>query len=175
MDSISAKLLKFCLEPICEPLTRLIITTIVLNQFPPRLKIAQVLPLFKKNDPLNKENFRPVSILRIISKAYERVLHNQLSAHFENIFDPYLAAFRKGFGCQSTLLRLLEDWKRALDSHKCAAAILMDLSKAFDCLPHDLLIEKLRANGLSANAVGLLESYLTDRKQQVRIGSHTSS
>ena len=94
-------------------------------------------------------------------KACERILHNQLSAHFENIFDPYLAAFRKGFCCQSTLLRLLEDWKKALNSHECAATILMDLSKAFDCPPHDLLVEKLRAHGLSANAVGPLESYLT--------------
>ena len=102
-------------------------------------------------------------------------MHNQLSAHFDNIFDPYLAAFRKGFGCQTTLLRLLEDWKKALDSHEFAAAILMDLSKAFDCLPHDLLLEKLRAYGLSPNAVGLMESYLSNRKQQVRIGSYTSS
>ena len=144
MDSISTKLLKFCHEPICGPLTRLINTTIVLNQFRPRLKVAQVLPLFKKNDALNKENFRPISILVSISKAHERVLHNQLSAHFENIFDRYLAAFRKDFGCQSTSLRLLEDWKRALDRHECAATILMDLSKAFDCLSHDLLIEKMR-------------------------------
>lgn len=175
VDGISTKLLKFCLDPICRPLSRLINTTIVQSKFPPRLKAAQVLPLFKKKDPLNKENFRPVSILPIISKTFERIMHDQLSVHFDNIFDPYLAAFRKGFGCQTTLLRLLEDWKKALDRHEFAAAILMDLSKAFDCLPHDLLLEKLKAYGLTANAVGLLESYLSDRKQQVRIGSHTSS
>ena len=93
----------------------LINATITKNKFPPRLKAAaQVLPLYKKNDPLNKENFRPVSVLCIISKTYERVMHNQLSDHFEISFDPYLAAFRKGFGCMTTLLRLLEDWKKAL-------------------------------------------------------------
>ena len=171
VDGISAKLFRFCLDPI----SRLINITIPENKFPPRLKAAQVLPLYKKKDPLNKKNFRPVSILPIISKTYERVMHNQLSAHFDNIFDPYLAAFRKGFWCQTTLLCLLEDWKKALDSHEFAAAILMDLSKAFDCLPHDLLLEKLRAYGLSPNAVGLMESYLPNRKQQVRIGSYTSS
>ena len=69
----------------------------------------------------------------------------QLLDYFNNIFNPFLAAFRKGFWCQSTLLRLLEDWRKALDNHKSAAAVLMDLSKAFDCLPHGLLIEKLRA------------------------------
>ena len=139
------------------------------------MKVTQVIPIHKKNDSLNKENFRPVSILPITSKAYERVLHDKLSAHFENIFDPHLAAFRKGFGCQFTLLRLLEYWRKALDIYEYAAAILMDLSKAFECLFHRLLLEKLKAYGLSAEAVKLLESYLSDRKQQVRIGPHCSS
>ena len=67
-------------------------------------------------------------------------MHDQLSSFMDNYFNPFLAAFRKGFGCQSTLLRLLEDWRKALDNHECVAAILMDLSKAFDCLPHGLLI-----------------------------------
>ena len=56
------------------------------------------MPLHKKNDPLDEENYRPVSILPIISKVYERAMHNQLSEFFDNIFHPYLAAFRKGFG-----------------------------------------------------------------------------
>ena len=101
-------------------------------------------------------------------------MHDQLSTFMDNHFNPFLAAFRKGFGCQSTLLRLLEDWRKALDSHECVVAILMDLSKAFDCLPHGLLIAKLRAYGISKEAVGLLESYLRNRSQQVRLGQCTS-
>ena len=100
------------------------------------------MPLLKKNDSMDKDNYHPVSILSTISKVYERAMHNQLSEFFDNIFHPYLAAFHKGFGCQSALLRLLEDWRKALDNHQIAAAILMDLSKAFDCLLHDLLIKK---------------------------------
>ena len=129
----------------------------------------------KKKDPLNKENYRPVSILQTISKIFERSMHDQLSSFMDNHFNPFLAAFRKGFGCQSTLLRLLEDWRKALDNHESAAAILMDLSKAFDCLPHGLLIAKLRAYGLSKGAMGLLESYLSDRSQQIRLGQCTST
>ena len=87
----------------------------------------------------------------------------------------FLAAFRKGFGCQSTLLRLLEDWRKALYNHKSAAAVLMDLSKAFDCLPHGLLIERLRAYGLFPDAIDLLSSYLSDRVQQFRLRLHTST
>ena len=116
-----------------------------------------------------------MSILPIFSKAYEWVMHNQLSVYFNDIFNPFLAAFRKGFRCQSTLLRLLQDWRKALDNHKSAAAVLMDLSTAFDCLPHGLLIEKLRAYGLAPEAIDLLSSYLSDRVQQVRLGSHTST
>jgi hypothetical protein len=63
-------------------------------------------------------------------------------------------------GCQTTLLRLLEDWKQALDCNEYIVAILMDLSKAFDCLPHDILICKLSAYGLTDNATKLLLSYL---------------
>ena len=63
----------------------------------------------------------------------------------------------------------------ALDRRECAAAILMDLSKAFDCLPHRLLVAKLKAYGLSTGAVDLLDSYLSGRKQQVRLGSNTST
>ena len=101
-------------------------------------------------------------------------MHDQLAEYFEAVFNPFLAAFRKGFGCQTTLLRLLESWKRALDNHECVAAILMDLSKVFDSLPHDLLKVKLKAYGLSAGAVDLLDSYLTNRQQRVKLGSETS-
>ena len=76
--------------------------------------------------------------------------------------------------CQSTLLRIIEDWKQALDENKYVAAILMDLSKAFDYLPHDLLLLKLKACGVSENAIKLLKSYLTNRKQCVKLGTFIS-
>ena len=81
----------------------------------------------------------------------------------------FLCAFRKGHGCQTTLLRLLEDWKSALDNNCYVAVMLMDLSKAFDCLPHDILLSKLVAYGLSSQSGNLLENYLTGRKQQVKL------
>jgi hypothetical protein len=98
-----------------------------------------------------------------------------LSDFFENIFNPYLCAFRRGHGCQKTLLRLLEDWRNSLDKNQYVAAVLMDLSKAFDCLPHDILLDKLLAYGMSTDSVSLLESYLSNRKQQIKINSIMSS
>ena len=99
----------------------------------------------------------------------------QLSEHFETIFNKLLCAFRKGHGCQTTLLKLLEDWKQALDQNHYVAAILMDLSKAFDCLPHDILLCKLSAYGLTDHSVKLMHSYLSNRKQQIKNGDAVSS
>ena len=71
------------------------------------LKEAQVTPIFKKKDPLEKSNYRPVSILPASSKIFEKVMATQLSEYFENIFNSFLCAFRKGHGCQTTLLKLI--------------------------------------------------------------------
>ena len=124
---------------------------------------------------MTKSNYRHVSLLPIPSKIFERVLSTQLSEYFDKIFDDFLCAFRKGHGYQTTLLRLLEDWKYALDNNEYVAAILMDLSKDFYCLPHDILLCKLSSYGLTKNATKLMESYLSDRKQQIKIGNVVSS
>ena len=174
VDNISAKLLKACAPSLSHAVSSLINLSFAKGIFPSRLKNAQVIPLYKKKDSLNKENYRPVSILPTTSKIFERVIHEQLSEYLDDMFNPFLAAFRKGYGCQTTLLRLLEDWRSALDKHEYVAAILMDLSKAFDCLPHNLLLAKLQAYGVSQDAVKLIESYLSDRSQQIRMGSNTS-
>jgi retron-type reverse transcriptase len=139
------------------------------------MKEAQVVQIFKKKDTLDKHNYRPVSILHYVSKIYEKAMSEQLTDLFNDIFNPFLYAFRPGHGCQTTLLRLVEDWLSALDKHECAAAILMDLSKAFDCLPHDLLLRKLTCYGLSDKAMALLESYLCDMKQQVKVEQVSSN
>ena len=98
-----------------------------------------------------------------ISKFYERAIFDQLMEFLNNHFNPLLSAFRSGIGCQTALLRIIEDWKKALDDNKFIAAILMDLSKAFDCLPHNLLMLKLEAYGLSENSLKLFKKLF--RKQ----------
>ena len=173
-DNIPPKILKCAASSICHPLTTIINKMIDTNKFPSELKRAQVTPIFKKDDPFIMKNYRPVSILNSTSKIFEKILNKQLLDHFSNIFHDFLSAFRPGYGCQTTLLRLVEDWKAAMDDNKHVAAILMDLSKAFDCLPHDLLVLKLRAYGLSGEACSLVFNYLTERQQMVKIGTNHS-
>lgn len=173
-DGISAKLLKLAKPSIVAPVTDLVNTSLLTSKFPDSLKIAQVAPIHKKNSTLDKGNYRPVSILPVISKIFERSINEQLIEFFNQHFNTYLSAFRSGYGTQSTLLKIIEDWKKALDENKYVAAILMDLSKAFDCLPHDLLLLKIKFYGVSNSALDLIQSYLSNRKQCVKIGNFIS-
>ena len=106
-NNIPGKLLRLGRMHLKEPLTKLINDCMHVNQFPESLKCAEVSPLFKKDDNLKKENYRPVSVLTGISKLYEMVLNDQLSVYFNNVFEKLLSAFRKDhsfrYFCSMTL------------------------------------------------------------------------
>ena len=99
----------------------------------------------------------------------------QLSNHFDNIFSKIQCGFRKEFGAQHCLLLMIDRWKKAVDSNKVFGAILTDLSKAFDCIFHNLLVAKLHALGLSLPALKIIQDYLLNRKQKTKIGSSYST
>ena len=100
----------------------------------------------------------------MISKIFERLMYDQISTYIGKHLSPYLCGFRKGHSTQHCLSVMLERWKSALDNSKIAGALLADLSKAFDCLNHELLIAKLDAYGFSHTYLAFLYSYLSDRK-----------
>ena len=127
--------------------------------YPEELKLAEVTPLFKKADPFDKVNYRPVSLLSHVSKVYERIIFNQISAYFEPSFSSFLTGFRKNHNTQHSLLKMIELWKEALDKGKSVSGIFMDLSKAFGSLNHDLLIAKFEAYGFSENCLNYIQSY----------------
>ena len=91
-----------------------------------------------------------------------------MSAYFDEIFSKYQYGFRKGYSSQQYLLALLEKWKAAVDKGKVFGALLTDLSKAFDCLNHELLVAKLNAYEFTLPALKLVHDYLSDRKQGTR-------
>ena len=102
-------------------------------------------------------------------------MNNQLTEYFVTILIKLLCAFRKGYSCQSLLVKMVDEWKVALDKGCITGAVFMDLSKAFDCLPHGLLVAKCHTYGLTMPACELLTDYLSQRKQRVKIGSVRSS
>ena len=116
-------------------------------------------------------NFRPINHLPTLSKIFERIICDQLNAHFEGIFSPLLCGFRKGYSTKYALLELLLAWHKSFDNKGVVAAVLMDLSKAYDTLPHDLFIAKLASYGLSKPSIDLIYNCLTLRKQRVRVRS----
>ena len=132
------------------------------------------MPIYKKGKRDLKDNYRPVSILPVLSKLYERSMFKQISEFFENIFSKNQCGFRKGHSTQQCLLAMLEKWKRSVDSGKAFGALLTDLSKAFDCLDHELLIAKLNAYGFSLPALRLIHDYLSHRKQRTRVNNSYS-
>ena len=156
---------------ICESINDSIKSSI----FPSCLKHADVTPLQKKCNKSLKENCSPVSIPPILSKVFERSMFKQISSFFDYIFSKYQYGFRKGFSTQQCLLALLEKWKRSIDRGKVFGALLTDLSKAFDCLDHDLFIAKLNAYGFSLPALRLIHDYLLNRKQRTRINNSYST
>ena len=132
--TIPAKVLHSLAKEICIPLTDCFNSAILNGKFPSELKMADVIPIFKKDDPFEKANYRPISLLPSLSKVYEKLIYQQLNAFFENKLSPLLCGFRS----RHALLNLINKWHSCLDNSGVVGTILMDLSKAFDCLPHGI-------------------------------------
>ena len=136
VDTISPKLIKIGADIIAEPLTQAINCCLRQGIFPDNAKIASVVPVDKgKPDKYDVLNYRPVSILNTFSKIYEKVIKNQLVSYFDKYLSPFISAYRKNYSTQQVLIRLLEEWREKLDKNFIVGAVLMVLTKAFDCIP----------------------------------------
>lgn len=174
---VNTKIIKTIKDLIIVPLTKLINESITYNIFPSVLKTSKVIPLYKGKGSVNDiSNYRPISLTPILSKVYERLLKNQMSEHFEsnNLFTISQFGFRKN---KTTSLAvdcftsdILEGFENYLDTH----ASFLDLTKAFDCVSHNILLEKLLLYNLANEAVSLICSYLSNRKQYVHFNHEIS-
>ena len=144
---------------IYKHLTNIINNDLLRKTFSDSAKVASVRPVFKKGERAEIGNYRAVSIFNCFSKIFERFLHNQITSFLNQFLSDLISAYRKGYSTNHVLIKLIEKQKTSLDKNLFNGAVLMDLSKAFDCIPHDLLIAKLHAYGLSFDTATFLNSY----------------
>ena len=145
------------------------------QNYPSSIKAADVTPIHKAKERALRKNYRPISLTPIISKLFERNMYEPIFSYIDKFLSPYLFGYRRGHSTQQCLLIMTEMWKKALDERKVAGAVLTDLSKAFDCLSHDLLIAKLEAYGFKKSALKFIYDYLKDRKQRTNVNGCYSS
>ena len=171
-DKIPPKILKMCANEIAQPLSNIINISIDCETFVDTAKISLCTPLYKNPPGGSRQQiplYRPLNVCTSFSKIIERYNLNTMFEHVNKILSKHITAYRKGHSCQHVLLNLTEEWRKYIDQNKIVGGLLMDLSKAFDCLPHELLIAKLEAYGFEKSALNVFYSYLKNRKQAVKI------
>ena len=156
--------------------------TLIINQslytgiFPDSMKIAKVVPIFKKDDKSLMNNYRPISVLPALSKVFEKVMHRQITDYFNtnNLFSPQQYGFRSNLSTEIATLNLMDRNIKKMNLNFTPVNIFIDLSKAFDTIIYHILISKLKYYGFDSTALNLLRSYLDKRMQYVQIGETES-
>ena len=178
LDPIPTELLKECTEELLPLITKIVNLSMSLGDMPEELKEAIIKPLLKKLGlELIDKNYRPVSNLSFISKLIERAVALQLIEHLKenDLYDEFQSAYRQFHSTETALLRARNDILMEMDEHKVVLLLLLDLSAAFDTIDHDILLNRLKKRcGITGTVLKWFSSYLTNRKQFVRIGESDS-
>jgi len=145
--------------------------------FPDDLKIARVSPIFKADDKLLVNNYRPISLLPVFSKILEKIMHNRLIEYLDcmNILTDKQFGFREKHSTSMAILNIIDKISDEIDKKKFSIGVFIDLSKAFDTINHKIMLNKLFHYGIRGIAHDWLTSYLTNRRQYVQIKSYKSN
>ena len=166
-DNLST--LKCIANEICECLTLIINQSITTGIFLNWLKVAKVIPIFKKNDQSDIIKYPPISVLPTISKLFENVMQTQLMGYFisHNLLASQQYGFRSNRSTELAALELIDRNINSINQNSCPINIYLDLSKAFDSLKHDILLSKLQYYCLQNKALLILKSYIHERSHYV--------
>ena len=176
-NSLPTFILKLCTEFFATYLTKTINISFVTGIFPDLCKMAKVIPIFKKDDPLDCVNYRPISLLPIFSKIFEKIIYSRMYEFLESnklIYNRQFG-FRANHSTNHALISMTESIKSFLDSGDFVAGIFIDLEKAFDTVNHQILCNKLNYYGFRGKINDLIKSFLTNRKQFVSVNGYDSS
>ena len=138
--------------------------------FPSCLKKANIIPIFKKGDKTNLNNYRPIALLPVLSKVFEKVLNEQLTSIIDNGFiDDNQFGFRRGFSTEDAAIKFVNQIQKDLNLKKHVVTVYVDVSKAFDSCDHKILMKKIEKTGLDITGLNLMRSYLLNRSQSVSV------
>ncbi len=171
IDGIPSTLIKAAAPSIGGPLSNFINKIIHLKQIPVQLKSAVVTPILKSGNHDEPSNYRPISILPAIAKIFEKFIANQINDYLEgnNLLNPSQHGFRKHHSTTTNLILLTEELRSAMDDKRATGILSLDLSKAFDCIDHSILLHKLTHLGFNNDIINLLTNYLNSRSQMVKL------
>ena len=176
IDNIPPGLLKDCASEICRPLAHIIYLSMSTSTIPTHWKTTKVTPVYKSGSPTEESNYRPISVLPILSKILEKAIHNQLKEYLEQnkllLNSQFGYCARRSTEVAKTMF--LDNIRKEIESGKLVRAAFMDLSRAFDTISHATLMTKLKSSGICGVDITWINSYLFDRKQIVQCGNEFS-
>ena len=177
IDNLTGKFLKEGAPVLASPITNLINLSISLSSFPDDCKIAKLKPLYKKEAKTKPKNYRPISLLPLISKIIERIIHDQTQVFLDEnkILFTYQSGFRKHYSTDTCLSYLTDRVRNGFEKGSLTGMILIDLQKAFDTIDHKILTEKMSCLGFAESTIRWYKSYLTNRCFIVNVGNDFSS
>ena len=168
-SNIPAWALKDCMNIVAEPLQFLINAFIFEGSFPQQLKQARITPIFKSGDAENPKSYRPLTITSALAKIFEKILNEQITEYLNrnNLICPNQLGFRKKMSTSDALILATENIRREIDENEVVAAACLDLSKAFDSISYEILLQKLEKLNFDSNSISMIRSFLTCRSQKV--------
>ena len=177
VDQISIAMLKLCSKEISKPLKIIFDHSIAVGKFPSTWKLANVQPVHKKNSRQLKSNYRPISLLPIFSKIFEKLIFDTMYGFFveNDLISKHQSGFRPGDSTINQLLAITDEIYQSFENNAETRAAFLDISKAFDKVWHEGLLFKLKHNGVSGNLLSFISDYLSDRKQRVVLNGMESS
>ena len=175
-DDIDSYVVKRCIHLITLPLSEIFNCSFEQGAFPKDFKVAKVIPVYKKGDNQQCSNYRPISILSVFSKIFEKLVYERLIQFLDknNILYSKQFGFRKGYSTDMALIEFVNNISLAFEDKKIILGLFLDLSKAFDSIDHDILIQKMHFNGIRGKVLDWFKSYLADRQQYVSIENKNS-
>ena len=172
-DNIGPRLLKVAAPYISNDITHICNQSIRKSTFPRKWKEAKISPLHKNGPHDDVNNYRPISILPVLSKVLEKHVHDCLSAYLNehNLLHKTQSGFRSQHSCETALVHMIDSWLNAMDNGKMVGIVLVDFKKAFDLVDHQILLSKLQLYGISNEALMWFDTYLTNRQQMVSLNN----